>query len=82
MEIPGVRGHRSKRLLGGFKVLRANVAEVAVAAGWIVKGINVVGDILRRQRALSQQLAFRLMLGSRWFERQKRRHPSLPRCVP
>ena len=28
--------------------------------------------------ALSLQLPFRLILGSRWFERQNRRHASLP----
>ena len=32
--------------------------------------------------ALSQQLPFRLMLGSRRFERQNRRQASLPYCVP
>jgi len=32
--------------------------------------------------ALSQQLPFRLMLGSRRLERQKRRHASLPKWVP
>ena len=32
--------------------------------------------------ALCQQFPFRLMLGSRRFVRQKRRHASLPYCVP
>jgi hypothetical protein len=32
--------------------------------------------------ALSQQLLFRFMLGSRRLERQKRRHASLLNCVP
>ncbi len=32
--------------------------------------------------ALSRQLPRRLMLGSRWYARQKRRHASLPNCEP
>ncbi len=32
--------------------------------------------------ALSQQLALRLMLGSRWFDRKKRRQASLSNWVP
>lgn len=32
--------------------------------------------------ALSQQVPLRLMLGSRWLDRQNRRQASLPYCVP
>jgi len=56
----------------------------------MVKAIDVIGHIVQGERsvlvdllndsapALSQQFFFRLMLGSRCMERQKRRHASLP----
>src|SRR3954471_22296596 len=68
-----------------FELHRAHAIEVAVPTCRIVKRLDVV--LLQAPKkdsttAQSQQLPLRLMLGSRWLERQNRRDASLPNCVP